>query len=68
MKRYIILALALLWLVSRKEEEGTGYREWVAERPIVLRWIIYLGFIFAVLIFGAYGAAYDSSAFVYMQY
>lgn len=64
----LLLALGLLWLVSRKEEEGVGYREWVAARPIVIRWIIYLGFIFIVLIFGAYGAAYDSSAFVYMQY
>ena len=63
-----ILALMLLWVVSRQEEKGQGYREWVADRPIVLRWIIYYAVIFAVLIFGAYGSTYNASAFVYMQY
>lgn len=64
----VLLALGLLWLVSAREERGIGYREWVAARPIVIRWIIYYAVIFAVLIFGAYGSSYDSSAFVYMQY
>ena len=63
-----ILALMLLWVVSKQEEKGQGYREWVADRPIVLRWIIYYAVIFAVLIFGAYGSTYNASAFVYMQY
>ena len=64
----VVLALVLLWWVSRKEEQGIDCRAWVAQRPIVFRWLIYYGVIFAVLIFGAYGAAYNASAFVYMQY
>ena len=64
----VVLALVLLWWVSRKEEQGIDCRDWIAQRPIVLRWLIYYGVIFAVLIFGAYGAAYNASAFVYMQY
>lgn len=62
------LGLLLLWVVSKQEEKGQGYREWIAARPIVLRWAIYYVAIFAVLIFGAYGSSYNASAFVYMQY
>ena len=63
-----MLAIALVGFVGSRHEKGIRIREWIAARPIAIRWLIYYGAIFAVLIFGAYGPGYDAGSFVYMQY
>ena len=64
----VLLSIAFLGFISSRQEKGVHIRQWIAERPIVLRWIIYFGAIFAVILFGAYGPGYDASSFVYMAY
>ena len=64
----VMLAIALLAYVSGKQEKGVNVRQWIADRPLVIRWFIYYAAIFIVLIFGAYGVGYDASSFVYMAY
>lgn len=63
-----LFGLVLLWFISYKQEHGTRIRETVASFPLPLRWILYYGLFFAVLIFGRYGSGFEASAFVYMQY
>ncbi len=63
-----IIALMILWFVSYKQEQGTKIREKIASLPLPLRWLLYYGLFFAVLIFGLYGSGFDASSFVYMQY
>lgn len=63
-----IFALVLLCYVSYKQEHGTNIRKKVAELPLPIRWFLYYGLFFAVLIFGFYGSGFDASKFVYMQY
>ena len=63
-----MLAIALVGFVGSKQEKGIRIREWIAARPLPIRWAIYYAAIVAVLIFGAYGPGYDASAFVYMRY
>lgn len=62
------LAIFLLWKVSNMQERSIGVRDTIASQNIVIRWSIYYLAIFAVLIFGIYGAGYDASAFIYMNY
>ena len=64
----VVIAIALLGFVSSKQEQGIHIRQWIAKRPIAIRWVIYLAVIFTVIIFGAYGPGYDASSFVYMVY
>lgn len=64
----MILAIILVGLVGSQHEKGIKIREWIAARSLPIRWMIYYGAIFAVLIFGAYGWRYNASAFVYMQF
>ena len=63
-----LFALVLLWFISYKQEHGTNIREKIASYPLPLRWILYYGLFFAVLVFGMYGSGFEASAFVYMQY
>ena len=68
--RFLVLAIALflVWLVGIQHEKGIQIREWIAAKPLPIRWLIYYGVIFAVLVFGAYGLGYNASDFVYMQF
>ena len=63
-----LLAAALVGFIGSKQEKGIHIREWIAARPLPVRWAIYYAVILAVLIFGAYGPGYDAGSFVYMQY
>ncbi len=63
-----IAGLALLCFVSHKQEEGVKIRESIASWSLPVRWALYYGLFFAVLIVGFYGAGFEASAFVYMQY
>ena len=63
-----IIALCILWRVSSLQEKGIHIRETVANWPLPIRWSVYYGAVFAVLIFGIYGAGISASSFVYMNY
>lgn len=63
-----VLAIYILWRVSCAQERNICVRDVIAQQNIIIRWSIYLIAIFSVLIFGIYGAGYDASTFVYMNY
>ena len=65
--------LLLVWLlimvaVDILHECGLELRRRVAGWPLPVRWTLYLGLIFAVLIFGKYGYGYNSADFIYMRF
>lgn len=63
----IIFLFILCW-VSSYEEKGYSGRDWIAEKQIVARWMIYYALLITIIIFGMYGPGYNSSDFVYMKY
>ena len=54
----ILCIIAIVFTVGMMKEKGISPREWIAERNIVLRWTLYLGMIFIIIMFGAYGTGY----------
>ena len=64
----LILGILLVMLKDTLNERGFGFRNWVLERNAVARCLIYTGLIGAVLVLGVYGAAYDTSGFLYTQF
>lgn len=62
-----IVTLVVLWRISCWQQNGS-VRDRIASNQILVRWCIYYAAFFAVLILGIYGAGYDASAFVYMNY
>ena len=62
-----ILGLLLVWKISRLQEKGS-VREMIANKNIVIRWCVYYGAIFAIIILGMYGTGYDAQSFVYVNF
>ena len=67
---WVLLSLGILVVIMKDiwNEKGFGFRSWILERNAVVRCLIYTVLIGAVLVFGVYGAAYDTSGFLYTQY
>ena len=63
-----IIALLIIWRVSVLQEKGVHIRESIARLPLLIRWGLYYGAVFTVLIFGIYGSGASSSSFVYMNF
>lgn len=61
-------AILVMFFVDYLHEKGVHIREEIGKQQIIFRWVIYLLAIFAVLIFGVYGPAYDSASFIYEQF
>lgn len=64
----VIISLIVLFCVSLANEKGIKVREKIAQQNLAFRWAIYLIGIFAVMIFGIYGAAYDAASFIYFDF
>ena len=63
----LVIALCIVRRISLAQEKGS-VRESVAGCNIVLRWILYIGAVFAVMIFGMYGPGFNAADFAYMQF
>ena len=54
----LILAVAVVFAVGIIKEKGKSPRELIAQKPIFVRWPIYIALVVATVVFGAYGAGY----------
>lgn len=61
----LLLCLLVLLLVSAVQERGIVVRDYILGRNIVLRWLIYIGAILFIMVFGTYGYGFDAQAFIY---
>ena len=66
-----LLALLGIILVLAKDifnDRGVSFQKKILEGPAVVRCLIYTAMIGGIVIFGVYGAAYDTSGFLYTQF
>lgn len=61
------IMIGVLIVVSLIERKKTLYK-WVSEQNLCERWIIYLGLIVCILLFGTYGNEYTQTQFIYFQF
>ena len=66
---FLVMAVAVLivWKISLCQERYS-VREKVASQNIVIRWALYIGAFFSVLIFGMYGPGYKAADFAYIHF
>ena len=67
LRDYKVLAVAvlILFITSVMKERGIKLREFVAERPVVVRWALYIILVFVTAPFGYVGS---TTEFVYAQF
>lgn len=63
---FLLFGLAVIWIVDLIQEKHP-VRPWLAEKPLVLRWVCYLGVLACVLIMGAFSISMVGG-FAYAQY
>ncbi len=61
------VSLLLLLAVSIYQQKRS-VREWLAQRNIVIRWIILYALLFYVILLGYYGPGYSASEFIYQGF
>ena len=59
-----LIILALVDMVSRR----INIFSWIETQNIYFKWGVYYVLIFSIIIFGIYGASYDTKAFIYFQF
>jgi D-alanyl-lipoteichoic acid acyltransferase DltB (MBOAT superfamily) len=64
----LLFGALLLLVIGLYKEQGHYIREELAEKNVVLRWIVYYVLVFSVVILGAYGYGYDIAGFIYAQF
>jgi D-alanyl-lipoteichoic acid acyltransferase DltB (MBOAT superfamily) len=70
----LIVSLIVLLLVSvtqyRLEAGGSGrnVRDIIADKKMVIRWIIYIGLFFYVILLAEYGPGYSAAEFIYKDF
>lgn len=63
-----IVAIVILIIVDITHYHGIGIRERFASQGLIFRWLVSLGLIYVIIIFGIYGPGYTESQFIYFQF
>ncbi|MBR4909230.1 MAG: MBOAT family protein [Acidaminococcaceae bacterium] len=63
-----LFGIIVLFVVDYMHERNISVFKSVAKLNIVLRWFLYLGLVWFTIMLGIYGAAYDTSTFIYFQF
>ena len=61
----LCIFLLVLFYVDFQHEKQVSFRAVIARQPLVFRWIIYIGAVLLLLIFGCYGPVYNAADFIY---
>lgn len=66
-KEWIVLlvSVAILYRVSKKQEQGEKIADKLIGLPLLLRWAFLLIVFFGIMTFGTYGMGYDAKDFIY---
>lgn len=63
----LVLSVFFLWYIENLQQKGS-VREMISSQSIGIRWILFIGLLLAVLIFGEYGSGFSSESFIYAQF
>lgn len=66
---YLLISLLVIMLiVSLLHERNVSISAWYGKQSYVVKCVVTYILIFAIIIFGIYGSAYNASDFIYMQF
>lgn len=62
-----LVSITIFFVVSQMQMRGS-VRDRIARQNLVVRWLLYFGALFSIIIFGIYGPGYNAASFVYMAF
>lgn len=67
---FVILGIMVIILlaVGILQERGMHIRETIAQQNLYFRWVVYLGAIAFLVVYGVYGPGYSATEFIYKQF
>ena len=70
MSDFVILGIMVIILlaVGILQERGMHIRETIAQQNLYFRWVVYLGAIAFLVVYGVYGPGYSATEFIYKQF
>ncbi len=63
----VLIGVIVIFTVSMIGRKG-NVREQIAAKPYIVRYVLFAGLFFAVILLGAYGIGYDATQFIYNQF
>ena len=64
----LLFSIGVLLAVDIAHEHGVSLRERLSKQNLVFRWMVYIGAIVFILIYGIYGPGYNAAQFIYFQF
>ncbi|MBR5826498.1 MAG: MBOAT family protein [Clostridia bacterium] len=64
----VFIVILTLVVVSIMQEKGMKIRETLDKQNMIFQWLVVIGAIVFVLIYGAYGTEFSAASFVYQQF
>jgi len=66
--RLLFISMCILMFADFCKYKGIQIRKVIFEQELWCRWLLYLGSVVFILIFGIWGGTYDASSFIYFQF
>ena len=64
----VLIFIVAAIIVDILHEKKVCLRETISKQHIIVRWGLYLGAIFSIVLWGVYGIGYDAKDFIYMNF
>lgn len=64
----LLIALLILFAADYLTNRGVDICKFVLKQGIWFRWLVYLGLLFMIMVFGAYGLNFAQTEFIYFQF
>lgn len=64
----LLVFTVIMFAVDVMHNQKIALRRKIEGYCLPVRWLVYIGAVFAILVFGIYGIGYDASSFIYMNF
>lgn len=64
----IMMSISMLTVFDAIQYKTNDLFAYISEQRRIYRWIIYIGLVLMIVLFGAYGEGYEQTNFIYFQF
>ena len=64
----LVISLLILFIIEAQQEKGISIRESLEKQNIAFQWLVLIGAMFIIILWGCYGLEYNATDFIYQGY